>query len=237
MSTAADQHTSSNPLDQFLDQFSEFVRSRNWRGLLPYGFILAGAMLLLYVGMQYGLMFHDQHQLQQQWANENKPAVSTAPANAAAPPDNLIRITIPKISVDAIVVEGTNAKALMRGPGHISSSAYPGEHGNVVISAHRDTFFRHIYELTKGDQIQLERGGTVYTYEVTGKKITDPNDLSVIQQTPDARLTLITCYPTYYIGPAPERLVVFSKLVKPAPANEASVNSLSAPAAPEPKPE
>lgn len=89
----------------------------------------------------------------------------------------------------------------------------PGEIGNSVITANRDTFFRHIYELNKGDIIEVRRSGQVYSYQVTGKKVTDPEDLSVLRQSSDKRLTLITCYPTYYVGPAPDRLVVFAKLV------------------------
>jgi sortase A len=213
-----------------------FARERQMRSLLPYALILGGAAVLLYVSAQYALMARDQHQLAQRWAEQNTPA-ATAPASIDPAADSLVRITIPKINVDAIVIEGTSAKALMRGPGHIRSSAYPGENGNVVISAHRDTFFRHIVELAKGDQIELQRGGTTYTYEVTGKKITDPNDLSVIQQTPDARLTLITCYPTYYIGPAPERLAVFARLVSPPPDRQAAVTPVSTAAQNQPKPE
>src|SRR6185503_18054571 len=82
------------------------------------------------------------------------------------------------------------------------------------ISAHRDTFFRHIYELNKGDEILVRRNGKVFHYQVTGKKIVMPDDVAVLKQTTDPQLTLITCYPTYYIGPAPKRLVVFSKLVE-----------------------
>jgi sortase A len=89
----------------------------------------------------------------------------------------------------------------------------PGNTGNSVITGHRDTFFRHIYELQKGDAIYVRRNGEVFKYEVTGKKIVKPEDVSVLKQTSDAQLTLITCYPTYYIGPAPDRLVVFSRLV------------------------
>ena len=88
----------------------------------------------------------------------------------------------------------------------------PGELGNAVITAHRDTFFRHIYELNKGDEITVLRNGQTFRFAVTGKKVVKPDDVSVLRPTPDAQLTLITCYPTYYIGPAPERLVVFSKL-------------------------
>ena len=209
-----------------LHQAGDFLKRRQVRAALPYGLICAGVALLLYVTLQYTLMARDQHELARQFAQQNTRGASTTPA-ADDPFASLVRITIPKIHVDAIVVEGTSAKELMRGPGHIRSSAYPGEQGNVVISAHRDTFFRHIVELNKGDQIQLQRGGVVYTYEVTGKKVTDPNDISVIQPTQDARLTLITCYPTYYIGPAPERLVVFSRLLSPSPASEAAITSVS----------
>ena len=95
----------------------------------------------------------------------------------------------------------------------MKETAMPGETGNAVITAHRDTFFRHIYELSKGDQIEVRRNGRTFIYAVTGKKVVMPEDMSVIEPTTDAQLTLITCYPTYYIGPAPKRLVVFSRLV------------------------
>jgi sortase A len=111
-----------------------------------------------------------------------------------------------------MVVEGDSRKQLLVGPGHISRTPLPGELGNSVITGHRDTFFRHIFELSKGDKILVQRNGQTFHYAVTGKKIVQPEDVSVLRPTNDAELTLITCYPTYYIGPAPERLVVFSKL-------------------------
>ena len=115
----------------------------------------------------------------------------------------LTRLVIPKIDMDAIVIEGASRKELSEGPGHMKQTAQPGETGNAVITAHRDTFFRHIYELNKGDQIQVRRNGRTFTYAVTGKRIVMPEDISVIKPTNDPQLTLITCYPTYYIGPAP----------------------------------
>jgi sortase A len=134
---------------------------------------------------------------------------------AAVQGQPLTRLVIPKINLEAIVVEGTDRQQLIAGPGHITDTAMPGETGNAVITAHRDTFFRHIFELEKGDEITVQRAGRAFRYEVTGKKIVPPTDLSVLRPTPDAQLTLITCYPVYYIGPAPERLVVFSRLVAP----------------------
>jgi sortase A len=98
----------------------------------------------------------------------------------------------------------------------------PGELGNSVISGHRDTFFRHIHQLVKGDEILVQRNGRTFHYEVTGKQIVQPTDMSVLKPSNHPELTLITCYPTYYIGPAPKRLVVTSKLVDTAAASGAS---------------
>jgi sortase A len=178
--------------------------------------MVVGVALLGYVGSEYWAMHREQQALHKRWEQQqNASAVSVANA-AATNDDGLTRVVIPKISLDLIVEEGTNHKALRLGPGHLQNTPAPGELGNSVLSAHRDTFFRHIYELAKGDEIQVRRQGHTYVFEVTGKKIVEPDDLSVVKNTPDARLTLITCYPTYYIGPAPERLIVFSKLVKDA---------------------
>ncbi len=181
------------------------------RTALPLALMLMGAVLLLYVATQYGTMYREQRRLADEWQRQNS---VTSPAERVQVGDGLTKVSIPKINLDAIVVEGTSRKQLLLGPGHMANTAAPGEAGNAVITAHRDTFFRHIYELSKGDDIQIRRNGKLYTYEVTGKKVVDPEDLSVIKQTKDKRLTLITCYPTYYVGPAPERLVVFSRLVE-----------------------
>src|SRR2546430_13320674 len=123
-------------------------------------------------------------------------------------------IFIPKIKLDAVITEGTSHTALTLGPGHLQESAVPGDIGNSVIAAHRDTFFRHIYELNAGDDIYVERHGKQFHYVVTEKRVVQPTDVSVLDNSSEARLTLITCYPVYFIGPAPERLVIFAKLAK-----------------------
>jgi sortase A len=134
-------------------------------------------------------------------------------------------LSIPKLNFSAVVVEGTSRRQLLLGPGHMPKSAAPGEPGNSVITGHRDTFFRHIADLDKGDQILVQRSGSSYTYEVSYKKIVKPTDLWVTEPSSDARLTLVTCYPIYYIGPAPERLIVVAKLVPAAPAQIASAGA------------
>jgi len=184
-------------------------RTRQLSALVGPAFIVVGVALLAFVGLQYGRMFAEQHRLAREWQRQNQPG--TAPKLVD---DGLIKLVIPKIKLEAVVVEGTSRRQLLLGPGHMKDTPPPGEPGNSVISAHRDTFFRHIYELNKGDIVEVRRGGKVYDYRVTGKEVTGPQDLSVLRQSTDKRLTLITCYPTYYVGPAPKRLVVFAKLVE-----------------------
>jgi len=178
---------------------------RSWPSLLT----VAGVALLLYVGSQYATMYAAQRRLAQQWQQQNL-QLPTQPAGLVT---TLTRLSIPSINLDAVVVEGVGRRDLLMGPGHMPNTPEPGEPGNVVISAHRDTFFRHIHELKEGDYIIVERAGRRFRYQVTGKKVVEPNDMAVVQPTPGSQLTLLTCYPTYYIGPAPQRLVVFSRLV------------------------
>ncbi len=189
---------------------------RWWRAVRRYlpAFLMAvGLALLVYVGSQYASMYLEQRRLAREWERQQQqPAESAPQVHRASVSDGLTRLSIPKISLNAIVVEGTSHRDLLLGPGHIKSTARPGTPGNSVITGHRDTFFRHIYELNKGDVVTVQRDGKTYRYEVTGKRIVNPEDVSVLEPSKDNRLTLITCYPTYYIGPAPERLVVFSKL-------------------------
>ncbi len=197
-------------MNKTLSRWQLKIREQGW---LPYALMFVGAVLLVYVFVQYGTMYAEQRRLAHEWEQQNPPEEKAA---AQVIHDGLTKVTIPKINLDAIVVEGTTRKQLLLGPGHMPDTAQPGSEGNAVITAHRDTFFRHIYELAKGDEIEVRRNGKLYRYEVTGKKVVDPDDLSVIRPSKEKRLTLITCYPTYYIGPAPERLVVFSKMVEKA---------------------
>jgi len=197
----------------------ETLRSFLGRRFVSLALIICGVVLLGYVSGEYWGMYRSQKNLEAQW--EHQAAILNASTSSATfsqekilPEQMLTRLLVPKIGVDSIVVEGASRKALSEGPGHMRETAEPGEAGNAVITGHRDTFFRHIYELNKGDQIQVKRNGHNFVYEVTSHKIVLPEDVSVIKPTNDPQLTLITCYPTYYIGPAPKRLVVFSKLVE-----------------------
>jgi sortase A len=185
----------------------------DWRRYISPLLLFVGLGLLGYVGSQYYQMHREQKRLEAAWEQQQKASPEVSEASAKPADDGLIRLSIPKIELSAIVVNGTTRMDLKSGPGKITGTPLPGEVGNSVISAHRDTFFRHIYELKPGDEIDVQRNGQSLKFEVTGKKIVEPDDLSVLKQTDERQLTLLTCYPIYYIGPAPQRLVVFSKLV------------------------
>jgi sortase A len=187
----------------------------NARRWAPLALLIVGATLLVYVTFEYGSMFYQQRQLSAQWERQNAPSTATPP-KAQDPREQMTRLSIPSIDLDAIVVEGTTNKQLAIAPGHMTETAAPGENGNVVITAHRDTFFRHIFDLKKGDEILVRRAGKSFQYLVEKKFVVKPSETWVMRPSGDARLTLLTCYPTYYVGPAPERLVVTAKLANPA---------------------
>lgn len=215
---------SDSPLWQVLRQPGFFTAQRlreylsfpRLRQAVSPALVILGAVLVVYVGSQYGEMYLEQRHLAREWQRQQQ-ARQEHPLSAAnrtqTVDDRLTRLSVPKIDLDSVVVEGTSHKALLLGPGHLSETPAPGEAGNSVITGHRDTFFRHIHELEKGDTVLVQRDGKTFRYQVVGKKIVEPDDMSVIRPVQDNQLTLITCYPTYYIGPAPKRLVVFSKLM------------------------
>jgi sortase A len=176
--------------------------------------LLSGAAALGYVGFQYGATLVEQRHLQALWMQQQRISSATIRRTSAAVRENsLTRLTVPSIDLSAVIVEGTDPLSLLIGPGHLTGTALPGEAGNAVVSAHRDTFFRNIVYLKRGDQILVERDGHKFTYAVEGFRIVKPADLSVIAPTRDNRLTLITCDPAYYLGAAPQRLVVISRML------------------------
>jgi len=140
--------------------------------------------------------------------------------------DPLTRIMIPKLGVDAMVVEGTSQAALRAGAGHYPNTPLPGEAGNVSIAGHRVTYgrpFNRIDELRVGDEIKLETPLAMHTYHVVGHPggtrapcpngacwVTDPHDWGVVSETPGSMLTLTTCHPK---GSARQRLILRAELV------------------------
>ncbi len=132
----------------------------------------------------------------------------------AASVDGLIgRIEISRLGLSAIVMEGTGHKTLRRAAGHITGTALPGQPGNVGISGHRDTFFRPLRNIRQSDMITLTTLSGEYRYRVVSTKVVGPDDLWVLASSPNEMLTLVTCYPFYFVGPAPYRFIVRAERV------------------------
>jgi len=133
-----------------------------------------------------------------------------SPAQRPLMPAMLIgRMRIPRLSVMAMVREGADGSTLERAVGHIPGTALPGATGNVALAGHRDTFFRPLRNIRKNDTIELETANGTYRYVVESTEIVGPRDVSVLAAAENQKtLTLVTCYPFYYIGSAPKRFVV-----------------------------
>jgi len=127
------------------------------------------------------------------------------------PEEPIGRIEIPRLSVSMMVLEGTGTKTLRVAAGHIPGTALPGAAGNVGIAAHRDTFFRPLRHVRPKDTIVLTTSYGRFRYIVDAVEIVGPTDVQVLHRTSNPELTLVTCYPFFYVGSAPKRFVVHAR--------------------------
>jgi sortase A len=144
----------------------------------------------------------DEHREQAYEGSSNKP--SSAP---------LAVLHIAKIGLVVPLLDGTDGLTLNHAVGRISGTARPGEPGNIGIAGHRDGFFRGLKDIVIGDTIDLKTPQGTTTYTVDDINIVSPNDASVLGPRPAPSLTLITCYPFYFIGRAPRRYVVHASRI------------------------
>jgi LPXTG-site transpeptidase (sortase) family protein len=147
----------------------------------------------------------------QAWANQLFDHETREGAHREKPPTDgslLGRLTIPRLNLSAMVREGVRENTLSLALGHVPSTALPGQSGNVGVAGHRDALFRDLRGIRKYDLIRFETSSGSYLYQVSSTEIVDPSDVSVLQATRDSELTLVTCYPFYYIGSAPKRFIV-----------------------------
>ena len=122
-------------------------------------------------------------------------------------------LDIPSIGLQVPVYDGTDEGTLNRAVGRIEGTAFPGEAGNVGIAGHRDGFFRGLKDVRHGDVIELVTLDGIDRYVIEWTSIVMPEDVGVLEQTDELALTLVTCYPFYFVGSAPERFIV--RAVKP----------------------
>ena len=140
------------------------------------------------------------------WSKERVKAYEESLAERASAPLGILRI--PKIGLEVAVLDGTDDLTLNRAVGHIEETAKPGETGNVGLAGHRDGFFRGLKDVAKGDTVEIETFAGVDTYRISDIWIVKPEDVQVLDPTPEPAVTLVACYPFYFVGHAPQRYIV-----------------------------
>jgi sortase A len=153
---------------------------------------------------------------QSQWSDKARANYEATKDDGGEP---LAVLEIDRLSIVAPIYKGTRRATLDRGLGLVESSPSPGEIGNIALSGHRDSFFRPLKDIKFGDKITLHMRDSDQDFLVTDIRIVDALDISVLDDSDTTVLTLITCYPFYYVGYAPDRYIV-----RAAPVDAGSVD-------------
>jgi sortase A len=180
--------------------------------------VVGGALLLGYAATGYARGVVARDAARAAWdAAEARRAVAGVRARAGSGDGGRVdyalgapvaRLIIPRLGLDEVVVEGVGDDELRAGPGHLPGSALPGEAGNAVISAHRDRHFHSLDEIRAGDTVRTTAAdGVIAAWIVTERRVVS-KDAPALFASRSPRLTLTTCWPVRYLGPAPERLIV-----------------------------
>jgi sortase A len=167
--------------------------------------LLAAGLLALGYSAYVAMHAHAYQAIEQRRFENAGPDASAAPAVDG---DVIGEMLIPRLGLRAIVVQGDSAAILLRAVGHLADTALPGESGNVVLAGHRDTFFRPLKRVHAGDAITLKTRTGDFEYVVESTAVVPPQYVEVLQPTGGRTLTLITCFPFSYVGPAPSRFIV-----------------------------
>jgi len=185
-------------------------------------FFACGIAMLGYCGfiLVDGWMFQrrEMHNLERLMQQERPPGLPASPGESSLPPaigpDGLIgQIRIERLGVSVVVVEGIDRTSLRRAAGHIVGTGLPGQAGNIGIAAHRDTFFRPLRNIRRDDLITFITSRGEYRYRVVSTRIVGPADVTVLDPNGSEILTLVTCYPFYFVGAAPDRFIVRAERV------------------------
>ena len=179
-------------------------------------FLIVGVLILGYCGfvlLDAKLYQADETRQFQQQVKDFKPAIASEGSvhEVSFRPltgKPLGEIELTRIGVTAMILEGTDDRTLRRAVGHIPGTPLPGQPGNVAIAGHRDTFFRALRNVRQDDEITLMTLEGSYRYHVESISVVGPEDTQVLDNSGGDILTLVTCYPFYFVGPAPRRFIV-----------------------------
>jgi sortase A len=148
----------------------------------------------------------------------NAPRAAERPAPAAAADPNLVgRLEIPRLGVSVVVMNGDDDQTLALAAGHLPDTPMPWEWGNSAVAAHRDTFFRPLKDLQPGDELRVVSLHGTFIYRVRETRVVSADEVSVLASGAQPSLTLLTCYPFYYMGSAPKRFVAAADLIASTP--------------------
>jgi sortase A len=198
------------------------ARSKPWRFAERF-FLIAGLLLLGISGSSYVARY--VYQGYQTWKFDRDltlrrdiPSVPVPPPASLQTGDLIGKIGIRRLGISAIIKEGVDGGTLSLAVGHIPSTALPGQTGNVGVAAHRDTLFRNLKDVKRDDEISLTTLDGEYLYRVVSFKVVNPTDVSVLKPSAgEMTLTLVTCYPFYFVGHAPQRFIVRARQVAAIP--------------------
>lgn len=127
--------------------------------------------------------------------------------------DVIGEMEIPRLALETILVQGESPKILRRAVGHLPETALPGEPGDVTLAGHRDSFFRPLRNVQAGDAITIKTLDGEFQYQVEWTRVVLPSDNHILQPSSENTLTLVTCFPFYYVGPAPKRFIVRARQI------------------------
>ena len=180
-----------------------------------YLFLIGGILVLAYAA--YTIADAHAYQTVEKVRFENVKVSSNQQPRHVVPGDVIGELEVPRLGLQTIVVQGDSPKILRRAVGHIVETAMPGGQGNVTLAGHRDTFFRPLRNIRRGDTVTLKTLEGAFQYEVESTAVVPPNDIQVLQPYAERTLTLITCFPFYYVGPAPNRFIVLARQMNSMP--------------------
>jgi sortase A len=183
-----------------------------------------GLSLLGWVGFVHadGWLFQSRAEASLEQALETgRSDIQTLPGeddgSATGPPSSTLsleagealgRLDIPRLALSVMVAEGTEPSVLRKAAGHLPGTAFPGASGNVALAGHRDRHFRPLKDVAPGDEVLLTTPDGTFRYRVEWTRIVDPQAVHVLDPTEQPTLTLVTCYPFYFVGNAPDRFIV-----------------------------
>jgi sortase A len=184
-------------------------------------FLAVGFITLVYAGGTFA--YAEFYQRYQAWKFDHKIEAFKLTTDASTLTESVVepvelgegdligKLEIPEVGISVMVLHGIEEETLNAGAGHVPGTPLPGGDGNSAIAGHRDTFFRKLEGIRAGDRIRFSTVHGTSEFVVDSTEIVEPADTQVMESRGQPELTLITCYPFYFVGPAPHRFIVHAR--------------------------